>query len=178
MWFFKWENNRGRDNGEREKSFHPIGIWHSLTGWHSVSESGMPFSLSAGKRCFKNLLGLKWILLPLPSPLTPYPIVFCFDPGSAFVQKKTHRKKLPATQTKQINAMFVLEHVPSFRVFNRCSVSSRYFSVCSLLCTTRSAVICNSRNSLSRFATSSALCRKTRKYIWSIGVSNPEWTVV
>ena len=61
--------------------------------------------------------------------------------------------------------MFVLEYVPSFRFFNRCSVSSRFFSVCPLLCTRRSAVICNSRNSLSRFATSSALCRKTRKHI-------------
>ena len=146
----------------RVKSFHPMGIWHSLTGSHSVSESGMPFSLSAGERCFKNLLGLNphWLL-----PLLPCPIVFCFDLGSAFAQKKNTPKKLPAAQTKQINAMLVLEHVPSFRVFNRCSVSSRYFSVCSLLCTRCSAVICNSRNSLSRFATSSALCRKTRKYI-------------
>ena len=46
----------------------PMGIWHLLTGWHSVDQSEKPNAPSAGERSLKNRKGLHSSLAPSSPP--------------------------------------------------------------------------------------------------------------
>ena len=51
---------------------YPMGIWHLLTGWHSVDQSEKPNAPSAGERSLKNRKGLHSSLAPSPPPPTRF----------------------------------------------------------------------------------------------------------
>ena len=99
-------------------SLYPLGIWHLLTGWHSVGQSGMLFKKRTlvqkpqGADC-------RWFF-SLPSPLTPLRHRFLFRPRISFravvsltlqsTKEKTHQKKMLATYAGYVCGKLLQPH--------------------------------------------------------------------
>ena len=106
-------------------SLYPLGIWHLLTGWHSVGQSGQECcskSVASKKRTQVQKpqgANCRWFF-SLPSPLAPLPHRFLLRPRISFravvsltlqsTKGKTPPKKMPATYAGYVCGKLLQPH--------------------------------------------------------------------